>query len=108
MNLSSLWIGLLAGVFGGLVGLGGGIVAVPLMSAFLKLSQHKAVATSLVMVVFTGLVGALTYATHGTVDWLAALLIFPSAMLTANWGPALPIACRNGSSSGFLAGTWWW
>jgi len=69
-----------------LVGLGGGIVAVPLMSIFLKLSQHHAVATSLVMVVFTGLAGALTYATQGTVDWLAALVIFPSAMLTANWG----------------------
>lgn len=86
MNLTSLWIGLAAGAFGGLVGLGGGIIAVPLMSTFLKLSQHEAVATSLVMVVFTGLVGALTYATQGTVDWLAALLIFPSAMLTANWG----------------------
>ncbi|MDT7919229.1 MAG: sulfite exporter TauE/SafE family protein [Meiothermus sp.] len=86
MNLTSLWIGLIAGGFGGLVGLGGGIVAVPLMTIFLKLSQHRAVATSLVMVVFTGLVGAFTYATQGTVDWLAALVIFPSAMLTANWG----------------------
>lgn len=86
MNLPSFWIGLLAGAFGGLVGLGGGIVAVPLMATILKLTQHRAVATSLVMVVFTGLAGALTYAAQGTVDWLAALLIFPSAMVTANWG----------------------
>ena len=86
MSLPSLWIGLAAGVFGGLVGLGGGIVTVPLMSSLLKLTQHQAVATSLVLVVFTGLAGALTYAAHSSVDWLAALLIFPSAMLTANWG----------------------
>lgn len=86
MKLSSLWIGLASGAFGGLVGLGGGVIAVPLMVSFLKLSQHKAVATSLVMVVFTGLTGALTYATQGSVDWLAALLIFPTAMVTANLG----------------------
>lgn len=86
MKLSSIWVGLASGAFGGLVGLGGGVVAVPLMVSFLKLSQHKAIATSLVMVVFTGLTGALTYATQGSVDWLAALLIFPTAMVTANLG----------------------
>lgn len=86
MNLASLWVGLLAGAFGGLVGLGGGVVAVPLMNALLRLTQHEAVATSLVMVAFTGLAGAFAYASHGTVDWLAALLLFPSAMVTANWG----------------------
>jgi len=56
------------------------------MNAFLRLTQHEAVATSLVMVAFTGLAGAFAYAFHGTVDWLAALLIFPSAMIAANWG----------------------
>lgn len=86
MNPTSLWIGLVSGLFGGLVGLGGGIVAMPLMNAFLKLSQHKAVATSLVMVVFTGLTGAITYAVQGSVDWVAALLIFPTAMITARFG----------------------
>jgi uncharacterized membrane protein YfcA len=86
VNPSSVWIGLVAGGFGGLVGLGGGIVAMPLMTAFLKLTQHKAVATSLVMVVFTGLAGALIYATQGTVDWVAAILIIPTAMFTANVG----------------------
>ncbi|MDX2007140.1 MAG: sulfite exporter TauE/SafE family protein [Meiothermus sp.] len=86
MNFTSLWIGLVSGLFGGVVGLGGGIVAMPLMNVFLKLSQHKAVATSLVMVVFTGLVGAITYALQGTVDWVAAALIFPTAMITARFG----------------------
>ncbi|HEU4743015.1 MAG TPA: sulfite exporter TauE/SafE family protein [Meiothermus sp.] len=86
MNLPSLWIGLLSGVFGGLVGLGGGVIAVPLMVSFLKLSQHRATATSLVAVVFTGLTGALTYATQGTVDWVAALFIIPTAMIAARAG----------------------
>ncbi|RDI96459.1 sulfite exporter TauE/SafE family protein [Meiothermus sp. QL-1] len=86
MKLSGLFIGLLAGAFGGLVGLGGGVLAVPLMNAFLGLTQHSAVATSLVMVVFTGMVGALTYALENRVDWLGAFLIVPTAMLTAGWG----------------------
>lgn len=89
MNLPSIGIGLAAGVFGGLVGLGGGIVAMPLMVAILKLTQHRAVATSLVMVVFTGLAGASTYAMQGTVDWVAGMLIFPAAMVTANMGARL-------------------
>ncbi|ADH64391.1 protein of unknown function DUF81 [Allomeiothermus silvanus DSM 9946] len=86
MNLPSLWIGLLSGIFGGLVGLGGGVIAVPLMVSFLKLSQHRATATSLVAVVFSGLTGAFTYATQGAVDWVAALFIIPTAMIGARAG----------------------
>jgi len=44
----SFLIGLLAGIFGGLVGLGGGIVMIPLMVGILKVGQHKAHGTSLV------------------------------------------------------------
>ncbi|MER3480772.1 MAG: permease [Meiothermus sp.] len=86
MSLASLWIGLLSGIFGGLVGLGGGVIAVPLMVGFLKLSQHQATATSLVAIVFTGLAGTLTYASQGTVDWVAALFIVPTAMVGARAG----------------------
>lgn len=50
----SFFIGLLAGFFGGMVGLGGGVVMIPLMVGLLKLSQHKAHGTSLVAVFFTG------------------------------------------------------
>lgn len=38
----SFLIGFLAGFFGGLVGLGGGVILVPLMVGILKLDQHKA------------------------------------------------------------------
>ncbi|HEX7021743.1 MAG TPA: sulfite exporter TauE/SafE family protein, partial [Trueperaceae bacterium] len=77
----SLAIGLLAGFFGGLVGLGGGVVIVPLLTGWMHLSQHKAHATSLVAVVFTGLLGALAYSQGGAVNWLAALLLTLAATL---------------------------
>ncbi len=65
-------IGLVAGTFGGLVGLGGGVIMVPLMVGILKLGQHKAHGTSLVALIFTGLTGSVTYALKGSIDILAS------------------------------------
>jgi uncharacterized protein len=86
VNFTSVWIGLVAGIFGGMVGLGGGIVAIPLMVSQFKISHHMATATSLVAVVFTGLTGAFIYFSQGAIDVTAALLIVPIAMFTARFG----------------------
>jgi len=82
----SFLIGLLAGIFGGLVGLGGGIIMIPLMVGILKMGQHKAHGTSLVALVFTGISGAITYAMKGSIDLIAALLIATTAIFTARAG----------------------
>ena len=79
-------IGLAAGCLGGLAGLGGGILMVPLMVYVLKLSQHRAHGTSLVAIVFTGLSGAITYALNGAVDYTAAVLLAVTAVFTARAG----------------------
>lgn len=79
-------MGLAAGIFGGLVGLGGGVIMIPLMVDFLKMTQHRAHGTSLVAVVFTGLAGAATYYLHGTVDPMAAGLLALTAIFTARAG----------------------
>ena len=82
----SFLIGLLAGIFGGLVGVGGGVIMIPLMVRFLKLDQHQAHGTSLVALVFTGIGGAIAYGLKGTVDIPAALLLASTAILTARAG----------------------
>ncbi|HTG00657.1 MAG TPA: sulfite exporter TauE/SafE family protein [Nitrospirota bacterium] len=82
----SFLIGLLAGIFGGLVGLGGGVIMIPLMVSVLKMDQHRAHGTSLVALVFTGLSGAVAYGMKGTVDVTAALLLAATAMITARAG----------------------
>ena len=79
-------IGFFAGMFGGLVGLGGGVIMIPLMVGIRKLSQHKAHGTSLVALVFTGIAGAITYYLKGSVDMLAALLLASTAVFTARAG----------------------
>lgn len=84
--IHSLWIGLLAGCFGGLVGLGGGVVMIPLMVAVLKITQHKAHGTSLFALVFTGITGAITYGMKGSVDVIASVILAITAIFTARAG----------------------
>ena len=82
----SFLIGFFAGSFGGLVGLGGGVIMVPLMDGILKLPQLKAHGTSLVALVFTGITGAVTYALRGNVDVMASVLLASTAIFTARAG----------------------
>jgi uncharacterized membrane protein YfcA len=82
----SFFIGLLAGIFGGLVGLGGGVIMIPLLVAIIKLNQHTAHGTSLLVLVFTGISGAIAYGMHGSVDVIASLLLAATAVVTARAG----------------------
>jgi uncharacterized protein len=82
----SFGIGIAAGIFGGLIGGGGGVIMIPLMVGILKLDQIKAHGISLVALVFTGLVGAAVYAYHGSVDVTASLLMASTAIITARYG----------------------
>jgi len=83
MDILGFVIGLSAGILGGLVGIGGGMIMIPLMVAFLGMGQHQAHGTSLFAVVFTGLVGAVTYAMHGSVNHFAAAVLAVTAGVMA-------------------------
>lgn len=54
-----LAIGVIAGFFAGLAGIGGGVVIVPSTVLLLGLDQHEAQGTSLVAIVFTAVAGTL-------------------------------------------------
>lgn len=68
-------IGVAAGVLGGLLGLGGGVLFVPGLVIVVGLSQHQAEATSLLAIVPVALVGALTQDRYGNVRRTDALRI---------------------------------
>ena len=53
----ALGIGLVAGFFAGLAGIGGGVVIVPSAVLLLGLTQHQAQGTSLLAIVFTAMSG---------------------------------------------------
>jgi uncharacterized membrane protein YfcA len=71
-----LLLGLLAGTFSGLVGIGGAIIIIPALVVFFGLSQHIAQGTTLaLMVPPIGLLAAWTYYKAGFVDLKIAGLI---------------------------------
>jgi len=70
-----LLIGFVAGVFGALFGVGGGIVLVPLLVLVVALDQRHAAATSLAAILVSSLAGALTYAAHGDLRPGAAAIV---------------------------------
>jgi len=67
-----LFIGFVGGLLSGLLGIGGGVVMIPLLALWLKLRQHEAQLTSLaVLLPPIGLPGLLVYARHQSAfPWL--------------------------------------
>jgi len=71
-----LFLGLLAGVLSGLLGIGGGILIVPALVFIVGLTQHQAQGTTLaLMVPPIGILAAWTYYKQGNVDLRIAGLI---------------------------------
>lgn len=71
--LIGLLIGAVAGTLAGLFGIGGGIVIVPMLIAFLKFAPSKAVGTSLAaMLLPVGILAVWKYAKAGDVDFKIA------------------------------------
>lgn len=80
MNASVLLIlvliGFFAGVFGGFVGLGGGVIMIPALIYLLGLGQLEAQGTSLaVMLPPVGILAAMNYYKAGQLNWKYALII---------------------------------
>ncbi len=82
-------IGLAAGFFSGLFGVGGGTIIVPLLLMAAHFDVRKASGTSLAAIVATAVVGVITYVASGSVDWLAALLIVVGSVAGAQIGSHL-------------------
>ncbi len=79
MTISTLFlllcIGLLAGILSGLVGVGGGIIMIPLL-VMMGMSQHQSQGTSLaVLAVPVTAIAAFNYYKEGYVDWKYAAVI---------------------------------
>lgn len=82
-------IGLAAGFFSALLGVGGGIVVVPFLILALGYQERSAMATSLAAVGMIALVGAVSYSFHGDVEPGPAALIGLPAAVGAVAGAAL-------------------
>lgn len=82
----SVAIGLLIGVLSGLLGVGGGVLLVPLLTLGLHVAQHEAQGASLAMVIPTALSGLVGYSRRGQVKWGLIPVLAPSAAVAALGG----------------------
>jgi uncharacterized membrane protein YfcA len=73
-------IGVVAGVFSALFGVGGGIIVVPLLILVVKLAPRVAAGTSLAAIGITAAAGVVVYSFHGSVrPGPAAIVGLPAA-----------------------------
>ena len=73
-------IGLVAGIFSAVFGVGGGIIAVPLLILFARIPERIATATSLGAIGITALAGVVAFGLRGEVEvGYAALVGLPAA-----------------------------
>jgi len=92
-----LAVGLLVGVFSGLIGVGGGILLLPILLYGFKLEQHVAQGTSLaVLLPPTGLLAFMKYYRQGHADLRLGLIIAIGVLLGgyfgAVWAQQIPAA----------------
>jgi uncharacterized membrane protein YfcA len=93
-ELSLVLLGLLAGAFSGLIGIGGGIIIIPALVFIYGMTQHQAQGTTLAMLVPPiGILAAWSYYSKGFVDLKFAALIgigfFVGAYAGARWATAI-------------------
>lgn len=93
--IAVLIIGLAAGILGGMVGVGGGLIVVPALVFFLGFSQHTAQGTSLGLLVLpVALFGMINYYKAGHVDFkvvgLLAAGFVVGSYFGSKWSLSLP------------------
>lgn len=82
-------IGLVAGLFSAIFGVGGGIVIVPLLLLGARWAERPAMATSLGAIVLIALAGVVAYGLHGELKPGAAAVVGLPAAVGAIAGTAL-------------------
>ncbi len=110
--ISLLILGIVVGVLAGLLGVGGGLVIVPvIMWIFDQRADfpaeyllHIAIGTSLATIVFTSISSIIAHHRHGAVRWDIILRIMPGLMIGALLGAAIANALPHQELKIFFAG----
>ena len=86
LALRYIALGIVAGLVGGLFGIGGGVIVVPGLVLWLGFDQHRASGTSVATIVASAGAALVTFAGDGSVDWGAAAIITIGAVTGAAIG----------------------
>lgn len=103
------WLGVLgaaSGTMGGLFGVGGAVVATPVLTSLFGTTQVVAQGLSLTLALPSTGVTLVTYAVHHQVDWMIGLPLAAGGLLSISWGVkiahAMPERLLRGLFCGFL------
>jgi len=89
-SLALALVGVMAGLFSGTLGVGGGAVIIPSLVLFLGFSQQSAQGTTLAMMVLPiGILAAVQYYQNGFIDTKAALIMAVFFMIGGYFGAKL-------------------
>ncbi|MBI1797364.1 MAG: sulfite exporter TauE/SafE family protein [Candidatus Eisenbacteria bacterium] len=101
-----LFVGAVAGLAGGLFGVGGGLVLVPMLTGGFGLTQHRAHGTSLAVIGATAIAALFVYGAHANVQWATAAAVavgsIVGAPLGARWAGATSAAGLRRAFAAFL------
>lgn len=88
----ALVVGALSGYVAGLLGIGGGVILVPVLTVVLRFPVKTALGTSLAVIAAQAIPGTVTHAFLGNIDWVIAgglaLGVIPGARIGAKWAVA--------------------
>jgi uncharacterized protein len=90
-------IGVAAGMLSGLLGIGGGVLMVPLFSAWVGMDLKPTIATSLACVGIFAIPGTLTHWYLGHIDWTFAIALAIGAIPGARIGANITIGANERS-----------
>lgn len=105
-RVRGLFAGAAAGIAGGLFGVGGGLILVPLLTSFFGLTQHAAHGTSLAVIGATAVAALFVYGAHANVAWTTAAIValgsLVGAPLGARWATRISARGLTRSFAAFL------
>ena len=82
-------LGSISGAIGGLFGVGGSLILVPVMTVVYQFRQTSAQAMALSMILPGTLVALITYSWHGNTDWTVGIALSLGGMLMIRQGVRL-------------------
>jgi uncharacterized protein len=88
-------IGVVAGLASGLLGIGGGLVIVPLLAGWLGMPLKRALGTSLASIVAIVVPGTIVHAVLGNIDWAVAVVLAIGSVAGARVGARIALGARE-------------
>jgi uncharacterized membrane protein YfcA len=90
-----VYVSVLIGIMSGFLGIGGGVVVVPILIYWLGTSTRVAVGTSLLLILINSLFGTVAHAVSGNVSLPLVALILVSSTAGASFGAAVHHRLRS-------------